>query len=69
MSRLGVTALDGMAKTKESDKVLQGKNWCTLARFVGLTGGAGGLVYFFTAWQYEKSSIVILSTQWGVKTF
>eukprot|EP00903_Cladosiphon_okamuranus_P014428 g13389.t1 len=32
MSRLGVTALDGLAKTKESDKVLQGKSFCTLAR-------------------------------------
>lgn len=32
LSRLGVTALDGLAKTKESDKVLQGKSWCTLAR-------------------------------------
>ncbi|CAM9269015.1 unnamed protein product [Scytosiphon promiscuus] len=32
LSRLGITALDGVAKTKESDKVLQGKSWCTLAR-------------------------------------
>ncbi|CAN0447134.1 unnamed protein product, partial [Hapterophycus canaliculatus] len=32
LSRLGITALDGLAKTKESDKVLQGKSWCTLAR-------------------------------------
>ncbi|CAN0536169.1 unnamed protein product, partial [Ectocarpus sp. 12 AP-2014] len=32
LSRLGITSLDGLAKTKESDKVLQGKSWCTLAR-------------------------------------
>lgn len=32
LSRLGKTAIDGMASTKEADKVLQGKNWCTLAR-------------------------------------
>lgn len=35
MSRQGITALDGLAKTKESDKVLQGKSWCTLARYIG----------------------------------
>lgn len=34
LSRLGKTALDGVAKTKESDQVLQAKNWCTLARLV-----------------------------------